>query len=315
MTGYLKSQGIGISERKVAEHMRQLNPADYEKRKNRVRVSNPIPYRANYYGEKLHIDQNEKMFMFGVFHAACIDGHSGRIVRHIVIPEKNNILIYDQLYRHVVRTEGIWVNLRVDYGTEWNLALFVQNLLQQYRFSTDKPPFTQSFSKQNLRIERWWVEVNKRVNYPVKKLVCQMQEDDELPRDSDNDRRIVGEFLRKTVSVGVERLVAAWNSHRIDRKGIPNNCPRRLGVVPQHALPDIDQAVTSYETSGGSITRPSQQHAMSDAVLEHHRDQHFTQAVGNFESIFEHALAEDRQYFCHALQKYVAITKTYQPAA
>lgn len=142
-----------------------------------------------------------------------------------------------------------------------------------------------------------------------------MQEDDELPRDSENDRRIVGEFLRKTVTVGVERLVAAWNSHRIDPKGIPNACPRRLGVVPLHALPDSDRAVTIYEANGGSITRPSQQHAMTDAVLEHHRDQHFTQAVGKFETIFERALAEDRQFFCNAVQQYVAITKAYQPAA
>ena len=129
-----------------------------------MRAQNPIPYFAAHFGEKLHIDQNEKLLAFGVFHEAFIDGFRGKIVRHIIIHQKNNILLYDHLYRPIVSETGMWEYLRTDMGTEWNLILFVQNLLQQYRGRTAKPPFIQTFSKQNLRIERWWVEVNKRVN-------------------------------------------------------------------------------------------------------------------------------------------------------
>lgn len=313
MTGYVQSQGLKVSERKVSHHLRELRPADYERRRNRVHVSNPIPYRADYFGEKLHIDQNEKLLMFGVFHAACIDGYSGKIVRHIICPQKNNVLLYEQLYCPIIRDEGMWTNLRVDYGTEWNLILFVQSYLQQHRLKTDKPPYTQSFSKQNLRIERWWVEVNKRVNYPIKLLLGQMQEDAELPQDNPNDKFIIGEFVRRTATVGVDRLVAAWNNHRIDKKGIPNQAGGPLGQVPANTIPLPDAAVMMYERGGGNITLPGQAKSISDPTLWDMRDDHFFGTVGTFSSIFEMALVENRIGFANALQHYLAATKNYQP--
>ena len=33
-----------------------------------ARQINPFPYHASYFGHKLHVDQNEKLVMFGVTH-------------------------------------------------------------------------------------------------------------------------------------------------------------------------------------------------------------------------------------------------------
>ena len=60
---------------------------------------NPVPYRADYFGHKLHIDQNEKLVMYGVIHVCAIDGFSGKIASFLTIPVKNNIEIYTNLYR------------------------------------------------------------------------------------------------------------------------------------------------------------------------------------------------------------------------
>lgn len=60
---------------------------------------NPVPYSADYMGHKLHIDQNEKMVMFGVTHVAAIDGFSSKIVGHSTMPVKNNLVIYQDVYR------------------------------------------------------------------------------------------------------------------------------------------------------------------------------------------------------------------------
>ena len=60
---------------------------------------NPIPYHAGYFGHKLHMDQNEKLAMFGVTHVIAIDGYSSCIVGHSTMPKKNNIIIYDAVYR------------------------------------------------------------------------------------------------------------------------------------------------------------------------------------------------------------------------
>ena len=56
---------------------------------------------SKYFGEKLHIDQNEKPVMFGVTHVCAVDGHNGRIVGFVTMPIKN-ITVYECLYMWIV---------------------------------------------------------------------------------------------------------------------------------------------------------------------------------------------------------------------
>lgn len=59
---------------------------------------NPLPYCATHFGHKLHIDQNEKLAHFGLTHVAAIDGYSSLVVGHILMPVKNNVAIYRDLF-------------------------------------------------------------------------------------------------------------------------------------------------------------------------------------------------------------------------
>lgn len=52
-------------------------------------------------GHKIHMDQNEKMVMFGTTCVIAVDGYSKKIVGNAIMPVKNNLLIYDQVYRSV----------------------------------------------------------------------------------------------------------------------------------------------------------------------------------------------------------------------
>ena len=47
---------------------------------NTARQTNPYPYHADYFGHKLHMDQNEKLAMYGLTEVSACDGYSGRIV-------------------------------------------------------------------------------------------------------------------------------------------------------------------------------------------------------------------------------------------
>lgn len=79
-----------------------MNPFHHSQRQNTVqRLINPIPYTAAYFGEKLHIDQNEKLVLYGVTHVCAVDGFSGKIVGFVSMPVKSNEIIYDKLYRYV----------------------------------------------------------------------------------------------------------------------------------------------------------------------------------------------------------------------
>ena len=98
MTGLLSFEGMRVSQLRVGQALQRVNPRHHHHRQRRMhRLTNPISYRSEYFGEKLHIDQNEKLVMFGLTHVCAVDGHSGRIVGFVTMPIKN-ITIYECLY-------------------------------------------------------------------------------------------------------------------------------------------------------------------------------------------------------------------------
>lgn len=101
MTGLLASQGVHASQRRVGAALQRDNPSQHGLRQTSTLLrTNPIPYRANYFGEKLHIDQNEKLVMFGCTHVCAIDGYIGKIVGFVSMPLKNCAIIYEHLYKY-----------------------------------------------------------------------------------------------------------------------------------------------------------------------------------------------------------------------
>lgn len=81
MTGLLASQGLRVSQARVGESLRRTNPHYHQKRStSTARLLNPVPYTADYFSHKIHVDQNEKLAMFGVTHiSAKVQWESGRI--------------------------------------------------------------------------------------------------------------------------------------------------------------------------------------------------------------------------------------------
>ena len=69
--------------------------------KQTARQLNPIPYHDNYFGQKLHVHQNEKLVMFGVTHIRARDGYGGKIVSFASMPVKNNVEIYKHVFRYI----------------------------------------------------------------------------------------------------------------------------------------------------------------------------------------------------------------------
>ena len=91
MKGHLAARGIRVSEAQISECLKRICPEGHEAcRSNRV---NPIRYQANYFGHKLHLDQNEKLVEYGVTHVIARDGFSGKIVSYLTLPIKNNLAI------------------------------------------------------------------------------------------------------------------------------------------------------------------------------------------------------------------------------
>ncbi|KAL5515080.1 hypothetical protein EMCRGX_G000198 [Ephydatia muelleri] len=86
-----------VSENRIGIALQAVHPDYHRIRLNGAsRILNPQPYRAAYFGEKLH---NEKLVMFGVTHICAIDGYSGKIVQFVSMPVKNPVQIYQHLFR------------------------------------------------------------------------------------------------------------------------------------------------------------------------------------------------------------------------
>ena len=96
MTGLLASQGISVSEVRVGQSLQRVNPGYHHQRLSRI--DRLTSYHSLYAGQKLHIDQNEKLVMYGITHVCAIDGHSGKIVSFVTMPVKNNKVIYEEMF-------------------------------------------------------------------------------------------------------------------------------------------------------------------------------------------------------------------------
>ncbi|KAL2076472.1 hypothetical protein ACEWY4_027936 [Coilia grayii] len=208
-------------------------------------------------GHKLHLDQNEKLAMFGVTHVIAIDGYSSKVVAQATMPVKNNLVIYEDVYRSAVVNYGMWDQVRVDHGKEFYLTLFIQEILASHRHCQDKPPYHQTTSTKNHMVERIWPEVNSRVNYPLKEALIQLTDQELLDMDCNISRYCVSNLTRHLSEIGMRRVIDAWNAHRIPGKGIPNQLAKdgSLKKVPEGLLPHAAEAADLYQKEVGHSLR------------------------------------------------------------
>ena len=108
MTGYLHSKGTRISEHAVRLSLRRVAPESHDRRRQDIiDKTNPVPYVARYFGHKFHLDQNEKLIRYGVTHVMMVDGFSGLIVANTTMTIKNNLIIYEYIYRYLLDNNNL----------------------------------------------------------------------------------------------------------------------------------------------------------------------------------------------------------------
>ena len=103
ITGFIRNEfGLSVGQNRVGNVLVIACPRNHQQRREGTfRQVNPIPYRADYFGHKMHFDQNEKLVMYGVTHVVAIDGHSRFIAGAYTMPVKNNLVIYEEVFRYV----------------------------------------------------------------------------------------------------------------------------------------------------------------------------------------------------------------------
>ena len=82
-------------------------PTHYQEREqNTAKLLNPVPYQADYFGHKMHLDQNEKLVMYGCTTVLAIDGYSSSVLAVASMLVKNNIEIYHSVFSYYFYTQS-----------------------------------------------------------------------------------------------------------------------------------------------------------------------------------------------------------------
>lgn len=118
-------------------------------------------------------------------------------------------------YRPLLLQFGLFDQVRVDHGTEFCLCIFVQELLKNRRHDNSRAPWRQTTSTKNYRAERLWPEENSRVNYPLKKALCIIKEQEIFNMEDPLVSFAVSWLTINVSKVGSENFVNSWNHHRI----------------------------------------------------------------------------------------------------
>lgn len=94
MTGHIRHSTGLLGVNKVGQALKQANPEQHHEQQTlSTRHLNPTPYYAEYFGHRLHLDQNENLIQYGAMEVMAVDGYSSFITARSVMSLKNNIII------------------------------------------------------------------------------------------------------------------------------------------------------------------------------------------------------------------------------
>ncbi len=104
---------------------------------------------------------------------------------------------------------------------EENLTLFMQEMNSENRWNQGSVSYKQKKStkvnKYTCILLQWrmWVEVNNHLNYPLKKALISMCDNDIIDMDDAITRHCTSQLCISLCTIGIERIIAAWTAHRI----------------------------------------------------------------------------------------------------
>ena len=77
MTGHIRhSTGLPLGVNNVGRALKWVNPQNYrEQETSTTRQLNATPYYAEYFGHKLHLDQNKRLIRHGMTEVIAVDGY------------------------------------------------------------------------------------------------------------------------------------------------------------------------------------------------------------------------------------------------
>lgn len=182
-----------------------------------------------------------------------------------------------------------------------------------------------------------WVEINSRVNYPIKTCLVALQQNGDIDLDCSHQKYCISWFTLRVANVGTTLAVQSWNDHPIPGipleecmyycgcitiiivgRGVPNILMRsnnHAQHVDEAAIYSPETAVQAFQSAGGHLTifsefgeDPLSQHA----ELVAQREAEFQQRYSDFSQFFYTVVNNDYSLFKEGLLFLIELSKGLQ---
>ena len=163
------------------------------------------------------------------------------------------------------------------------------------------------------------MEVNQRINYPVKRVLVAVEENGVIDLSDDVVKFCVSWTTINVITPALIRFVGSWNNHRIPgvSGGIPNILASSMrNIVPfrQCHVPTTDQAINLFITDGGRLTSESvfgQDPLDGFPLLQQLRVRDFQSSYPSMDDIFQNILHSDGALFVQSIQSFIDLTERF----
>ena len=141
--------------------------------------------------------------------------------------------------------------------------LFLQQHQSVYRNDVSHESYKQAHSTKNYLAERFWPKVNMRINYPVKRAMNHIIENEDLDI-SDEILKFCFSCVMLNSSVdAVNHLLNSWNHHGVPGPAgcLPSEnmlATTRTAKVNDPLIPTTPEAVKMCKDKGGVLTRSAE---------------------------------------------------------
>tara|TARA_B110001452_G_C15236665_1_gene428177 strand:- start:1489 stop:2814 length:1326 start_codon:yes stop_codon:yes gene_type:complete len=229
-----KSPAFHVSRRHVSYVMFLLWPLQYIQRMGlAIRRLLRGKYRAPYPGYSLHIDANSKLQEYGLHVGGSQDGHSRRILSLVCLTDLLAITVYTEVFLAAVMVYGFLPDATIsDKGSENLIFSFVCHHLRiLHTLSNGVAQHLQRAAHRFVpstrnKIERFWHEVNLRVNLPLKLIFLDMENRLQI-LDVGQAHHIgaIQALCKPLMQFALDELKDSWNVHRVNARhnaGRPN---------------------------------------------------------------------------------------------
>ncbi|CAH0388419.1 unnamed protein product [Bemisia tabaci] len=252
ISGEIRALGFYVPRSRVRKQLRIVDPVGTVRRR-RV-ITRRRRYRVKGPNYIWNMDANEKLQPFAMYIHGAVDGYS-RKVMYLKISRDKKASTVKKAFKAATQRFGWPKRVRSDKGLE-NTGV-ARCMLE--RRGPETRPFITGRSVHNVRIERFWKEVNK-ITLRFKVLFENLESIEALNLDEDEQVFYLHYTFIPVIQKFLDRFASRWNAHKIRTANYTApNVLYRCGKKAPDLEEDLDPSDSDSDTDDNTDLNETEQ--------------------------------------------------------